>query len=87
MPALGIYGLGDWVVNPNQADVMAQYVPHAQVGRWKPSRHFPMADEPERFNQALKAAAVCRFAWRFAAPLSAYLGWLDAPTKRWRLGS
>jgi len=53
MPTLGIYGLGDWVVNPNQADVMAQYVPHAQVERWKLSRHFPMADEPERFNQTL----------------------------------
>jgi pimeloyl-ACP methyl ester carboxylesterase len=53
MPMMGIYGLGDWVVHPNQADVMADCVPHAQVERWRESRHFPMLDEPERFNQTL----------------------------------
>lgn len=53
MPTMGIYGLGDWVVNPNQADIMAERIPHAQVERWKDSRHFPMLDEPERFNQTL----------------------------------
>jgi len=53
MPTLGIYGLGDWVVNPNQADLMAKQVPHAQVERWKDSRHFPMLDEPDRFNRTL----------------------------------
>ncbi len=53
MPAMGIYGLGDWVVNPDQADLMAKQVPHAQVERWKDSRHFPMLDEPDRFNRTL----------------------------------
>lgn len=53
MPTLGIYGLGDWVVNPKQADLMAECIPHAQVERWEGSRHFPMLDEPERFNQTL----------------------------------
>jgi pimeloyl-ACP methyl ester carboxylesterase len=53
MPTLGIYGLGDWVVNPKQADLMAKQVPHAQVERWKDSRHFPMLDEPDRFNRTL----------------------------------
>ena len=53
MPTLGIYGTGDYVVNPNQADVMAHYIPHAQVERFENSRHFPMQDEPQRFNQTL----------------------------------
>jgi pimeloyl-ACP methyl ester carboxylesterase len=53
MPTLGIYGLGDWVVNPNQADVMTECIPQAQVERFDGSRHFPMQDEPERFNQTL----------------------------------
>jgi pimeloyl-ACP methyl ester carboxylesterase len=52
-PALGIYGMGDYVVNPRQADVMAAQVPHAQVERFEDSRHFPMLDEPERFNRTL----------------------------------
>jgi pimeloyl-ACP methyl ester carboxylesterase len=53
MPALGIYGTGDYVVNPGQADVMKEYIPHAQVARFENSRHFPMLDETERFNQTL----------------------------------
>lgn len=53
MPTLGVYGTGDYVVNPRQADVMETYVAHAQVERFEGSRHFPMLDEPERFNRTL----------------------------------
>jgi pimeloyl-ACP methyl ester carboxylesterase len=55
IPALGVYGTGDYVVNPKQADIMETNVPGAQVERFKGSRHFPMLDEPERFNQTLLA--------------------------------
>jgi len=51
--ALGIYGLGDYVVDPRQADVMTTQIPAAQVERFEDSRHFPMLDEPERFNRTL----------------------------------
>jgi pimeloyl-ACP methyl ester carboxylesterase len=53
MPVLGIFGQGDYVVNPNQADVMESHIPQAQVERFEGSRHFPMLDETERFNQTL----------------------------------
>ncbi|MGD8794024.1 MAG: alpha/beta hydrolase [Anaerolineae bacterium] len=53
MPALGIYGLGDYVVDPNQADLMETSLPQAEVKRFDDSRHFPMLDESERFNQTL----------------------------------
>lgn len=53
MPALGIYGTGDYVVNPRQADAMEESLPGAQVERFVGSRHFPMLDERERFNQTL----------------------------------
>jgi pimeloyl-ACP methyl ester carboxylesterase len=55
MPAMGVYGTGDYVVNPKQADIMEANVTGAQVERFKDSRHFPMLDEPERFNQTLLA--------------------------------
>jgi pimeloyl-ACP methyl ester carboxylesterase len=50
---MGIYGTGDMVVNPNQADLMAHHVRHAQVERFEDSRHFPMLDERDRFNHTL----------------------------------
>ncbi len=53
MPTMGIYGTGDMVVNPNQADLMARHVRHAQVERFEDSRHFPMLDERDRFNHTL----------------------------------
>lgn len=54
-PVLGIYGTRDWVVHPNQALVIQQFVPHAQVEVFEGSGHFPMLDEPERFHQTLLA--------------------------------
>ena len=49
VPALGVFGANDNIVNPNQAQLLAEGVPHAQIEMMAESRHFPMLDEPERF--------------------------------------
>jgi pimeloyl-ACP methyl ester carboxylesterase len=54
VPVLGIYGCADRIVDPGQADVLAQALPTCQVYKFEYSGHFPMADEPERFYQVLK---------------------------------
>lgn len=52
-PVMGIYGAGDNVVQPSQAKVIAANVPVNRVMVMNGSRHFPMLDEPEKFNQNL----------------------------------
>jgi pimeloyl-ACP methyl ester carboxylesterase len=49
IPALGVFGIRDNIVNPNQSELLSRGVPHARVEMLKSSRHFPMLDEPERF--------------------------------------
>jgi len=53
VPALGIYGRVDRIVNPKQGEVLTQSTPMAEVRYFERSGHFPMLDEPERFYQAL----------------------------------
>lgn len=53
LPVMSIHGVGDNVVNPNQAALIGRYVPGARVEMMPASRHFPMLDEPEAFNQRL----------------------------------
>jgi pimeloyl-ACP methyl ester carboxylesterase len=48
MPALGVYGRGDKIVDPRQAELFDQ-VAGARVEVMQGARHFPMLDEPERF--------------------------------------
>jgi pimeloyl-ACP methyl ester carboxylesterase len=55
VPALGIYGQVDRIVNPRQGDVLAQGTSMAEVCYFERSGHFPMADEPERFYQTLSS--------------------------------
>jgi pimeloyl-ACP methyl ester carboxylesterase len=55
MPALGIYGRKDIIVNPNQYDVLSKGVPHADVHLFQNSGHFPMLDEPEAFNDTVRS--------------------------------
>jgi pimeloyl-ACP methyl ester carboxylesterase len=50
IPTLGIYGKGDNIVSPRQADVLAKALPTASVYMMDRSRHFVMLDEPERFH-------------------------------------
>jgi pimeloyl-ACP methyl ester carboxylesterase len=53
-PVLGVYGLHDNIVNPNQLAVLSQTAPGSQTVMLSQSRHFPMLDEPERFNAAVR---------------------------------
>jgi len=54
VPAMGIYGLRDVVVNPNQIKVFAQHIPHGISVPIERAGHFPMWDTPEEFNRAFE---------------------------------
>ena len=49
MPTLGVFGVHDNIVNPNQSELLTKGVPQARVELMDKSRHFPMLDEPSRF--------------------------------------
>jgi pimeloyl-ACP methyl ester carboxylesterase len=50
---MGIYGVGDNVVEPSQADLIERSVPVSRIKMMAGSGHFPMLDEPEAFNEYL----------------------------------
>lgn len=52
-PVMGIYGVGDNVVAPTQADIIQKWAPHSRIKMMAGSRHFPMLDEPQAFNESL----------------------------------
>lgn len=54
VPALGVFGVHDNIVNPNQSQLLAKGVPHAQIEMMEESRHFPMLDEPARFIEIVQ---------------------------------
>jgi pimeloyl-ACP methyl ester carboxylesterase len=54
IPTLGIYGVGDTIVHPRQYEPLKAGVRHSQIAIMDKSRHFPMIDEPEKFNRILK---------------------------------
>jgi pimeloyl-ACP methyl ester carboxylesterase len=54
IPALGVFGVHDNIVNPNQSQLLAKCVPQAQIEMMEASRHFPMLDEPERFIEIVE---------------------------------
>jgi pimeloyl-ACP methyl ester carboxylesterase len=53
IPTLGIYGVHDNIVNPDQSQALAAGVPQSSIAMLDKSRHFPMLDEPEMFRRAL----------------------------------
>lgn len=53
VPALGVYGQVDRIVDPKQAEVLARHTPLAEIRYFEHSGHFPMLDEPDRFHQTL----------------------------------
>lgn len=53
VPAMGIYGMSDIIVNPNQAKLFSQGISNSHVTMMPGSGHFPMLDEPDLFNQYL----------------------------------
>ncbi len=54
VPTLGIYGKRDIIVNPNQNKVLKEGVKHAEISWYPDAGHFPMLDNPERFNENLR---------------------------------
>jgi pimeloyl-ACP methyl ester carboxylesterase len=52
-PVMGIYGVGDNVVAPSQANVIAKKAPTPCVKMMCGSKHFPMLDEPQAFISQL----------------------------------
>jgi len=52
-PALGLFGTRDNIVNSNQSKLMRRSLPEAWVQTMHHSRHFPMIDEPDLFNNIL----------------------------------
>ncbi|MDX1616500.1 MAG: alpha/beta hydrolase, partial [Candidatus Promineifilaceae bacterium] len=54
-PILGIYGSEDNIVSPDNAALLADTVPHAQLCVLNQSRHFPMIDQPQVFINTLIA--------------------------------
>ena len=53
MPAVGLFGVGDNIVSPKQSTLMRSLMPDARVEMMQHSRHFPMLDEPDLFNDFL----------------------------------
>lgn len=53
VPVMGMYGLHDNIVNPNQWKPISEGVPQPTIERFNRSGHFIMLDEPDRFNQTL----------------------------------
>ncbi len=54
IPAMGMYGDRDVVVDPGQWKPMLEGIPHARIERFHDAGHFIMLDEPGRFSETLK---------------------------------
>jgi pimeloyl-ACP methyl ester carboxylesterase len=54
MPAAGIYGRGDKIVDPHQAELFSS-IANYRVVMLDDARHFPMLDEPDSFYDALSS--------------------------------
>jgi pimeloyl-ACP methyl ester carboxylesterase len=55
VPAMGMFGDQDVIVNPNQWQPMQKGIPHAVIERFPTAGHFPMLEEPTAFTQKLKS--------------------------------
>jgi pimeloyl-ACP methyl ester carboxylesterase len=55
IPAMGMFGDKDVIVNPLQWQPMQKGIPHAIIERFPAAGHFPMLEEPIAFSQKLKA--------------------------------
>jgi pimeloyl-ACP methyl ester carboxylesterase len=52
MPALGVYGRGDKIVDPRQSELFER-IANSRVEMLNGSRHFPMLDEPQSFQSVV----------------------------------
>jgi pimeloyl-ACP methyl ester carboxylesterase len=55
VPALGIYGKRDIIVDPRQRDVLKAGVKHANIAYYPDAGHFPMLDTPEKFINQIRS--------------------------------
>ena len=55
VPILGIFGKRDNIVSPRNSELLVKSRPDSHVAMMEHSRHFPMADEPEKFLMLIKA--------------------------------
>ena len=55
VPAMGVYGDRDVIVNPKQWQPMQNGIPHAQIERFPMAGHFVMLEDQQRFSERLKA--------------------------------
>ncbi len=53
MPVMGMYGKKDIIVNPNQARVLSDCIPHARMDWYNDAGHFIMLDQPDRFHTSV----------------------------------
>lgn len=53
MPILGIYGRNDIIVHPNQGKLLLKSAPTSCEAWFEQSGHFPMMDEPLRFQKTV----------------------------------
>ncbi len=54
VPAMGMYGDRDVIVDPNQWQLMQARMPHVRIERFKNAGHFIMLDAPDRFMHTLR---------------------------------
>lgn len=54
VPALGMYGDRDVIVNPNQWQPLQSGIRNVRIARFQKAGHFIMLDEPQRFMETLR---------------------------------
>ncbi|GIK28807.1 MAG: alpha/beta hydrolase [Chloroflexi bacterium] len=54
MPVMGMYGPKDRIVHPNQAKLLKEELPAAEIAWFENAGHFVMLDEPEKFHKTLR---------------------------------
>ena len=54
MPAMGMYGKKDVIVDPNQWQLMQTHIPNVRIERFDDAGHFIMLDQPNQFMELLR---------------------------------
>ena len=54
IPAMGMYGKKDVIVNPNQWQPMQEHIPNVRIERFDDAGHFIMLDQPDKFMETLR---------------------------------
>jgi len=54
IPVMGMYGIRDVIVDPDQWIPLSAGIPHAQIRRFKHAGHFIMLDEKDKYLEILK---------------------------------